>query len=237
LLSIAVKTARRHEGWRNVMRIIATAAICLLVMTTATSAAAAARLQVAYPNATIDATCALIDLAPGDGHTTLYFLTSAQPFRTVRGDPFPPPQSIVITLTDGETIVVPRAGVVLPLGSLVDIALLRVDVAIPPASPSLITFDAPPAGSRFRIDGYDRDGATASVAENARFVSTRYLIGDRDAAGLGGCLGAPAFFEGSLFGVVSDCGPQRAPTITLLSFVYPFLERHVPNLLVRPTLR
>ena len=79
----------------------------------------------------MEGVCTLVDVDAGERQTTLYFVTSAQPFRTMDGEPYrSPAQRILITLDDDEVIAVPREGVLLPLGSLVDVAILRVDVTM-----------------------------------------------------------------------------------------------------------
>jgi len=68
-------------------------------------------------------------------------------------------------------------------------------------------------------------------------VSGRFVVGDRDASGLAGCVGAPAVSDEGIYGVVGECDPNRAPVITLLSAAYSLITRQVPGLTGRPTLR
>jgi hypothetical protein len=220
------------------MRVIAMTLLCACVVASATPAAAqAARLQVVHDGDTLDGTCVLVHVDGRDTGPRLYFITSGRLFKTAKGDPLPPPRAVRITLEDGRTIAVPREGVVLPLGSLVDIAILRADVPAAALVPARLTVDAPRAGSVFQIAGYGYDGAPASVDEHVRFVSTRLVVGDRETSQLGGCVGAPAFAAASMFGIVSECEAGRAPVITVLSSAYPLIARTIPGLRVQPTLR
>jgi hypothetical protein len=75
------------------------------------------------------------------------------------------------------------------------------------------------------------------IPQRARLVSTRLMVGDLDTSMLDGCLGAPAFVDAGVVGVVSSCEPGRTPIITLLSAAYPLLARSIPGLLAGPTLR
>lgn len=97
---------------------------------------------------------------------------------------------------------------------------------------------APPAiASAFEIAGYDGAGNPATITAHVRFASTRLLVGDRDISGLAGCIGAPAIGLDGLYGIVSECEPNRAPVITRLSMAYSFLARNLPGLQPRPTLK
>jgi hypothetical protein len=200
-------------------------------------ARAARPLQLVYESRTFDGTCALVHAESREHDVALYFITSARLFKTAEGEPLPPARAIRVTLDDGSEVAVRHEDVFLPMGNLVDVAVLR--AAAPSATfvPGAMTFAAPPSGSDFLIAGYDRDGAQATIAEHARFVSTRLVVGDRDASGLAGCVGAPAISADGIYGVVSECDVNRAPVITLLSMAYPLIARHVPGLMVRPTLR
>ena len=199
--------------------------------------APAARLQIIYPTATLDGTCALVWTESSDAERLLYFVTSLQFFRDLQGNPYAPQAIVRILLDDGRTVDVPRQGVILPRGNLVDLAILRVAVPTAMTVPSSVVLDPLSADTAFVIAGHDSDGTPTDIPQQARQVSTRLMVGDRDASMLQGCLGAPALVDSGIVGIVSRCEPGRAPIITLLSAAYPLLARSIPGLLASPTLR
>jgi hypothetical protein len=196
-----------------------------------------ARLQVIYPSATLDGTCALVWTESNGAETLHYFVTSLQFFRDPQGNPYTPQAVVRIVLDDGRTFDVPRQGVILPMGNLVDLAILRVATPTTITIPNSVVLDPLSADTAFAIAGHDNDGAAADIPQHARQVSTRLMVGDRDASLLQGCLGAPAVVDSGVVGIVSRCEPGHAPIITLLSAAYPFLARGIPGLLASPTLR
>jgi hypothetical protein len=198
---------------------------------------AAARLQVIYPSATFDGTCALVWTESRDAETLHYFVTSLQFFRDAQGNPYAPQAVVRILLDDGRTLDVPRQGVILPMGNLVDLAILRVALPAALAVPNSVVLDPPSADIAFAIAGHDDNGRAADIPQHARQVSTRFMVGDRDASILQGCLGAPALVDSGIVGIVSGCEPGRTPIITLLSAAYPLLARSIPGLLATATLR
>lgn len=221
--------------------------LCVLGMPTAAAgpgaasppadARAARPMQIEYEGRTIDGTCALVHAGAPDGNVVLHFITSARLFKTSQGEPLAPARAIRVTLEDGSEVTVPRERVFLPLGNLVDVAVLRATAPAAAFVPGAMSFEAPPAGSDFLIAGYDRNGAQTTIAEHARFVSTRLVVGDRDASAIAGCVGAPAISTDGIYGVVSECDVNRAPVVTLLSMAYRLIARHVPGAVTRSTLR
>jgi len=208
-----------------------------LSMWLATAMPDVARLEVVYPSATFDGTCTLIWAESPDAERVLYFLTSLRFFRDSHGSPYASTAAVRITLDDGRTFEVPREDVILPMVSLVDIAILRVTTPSAPLAPSPLIFDAPSPDTAFVIAGHDRSGTSVMIPQRARLVSTRLMVGDLDTSMLDGCLGAPAFVDAGVVGIVSSCEPGRTPIITLLSAAYPLLARSIPGLLAGPTLR
>jgi hypothetical protein len=198
---------------------------------------AARPLRVVYEHRVFDATCALIHTEPSDDGLALYFVTSARLFKTAEGEPFRPASAVQITLEDGTEIAVRREDVSLPIGNLVDIAVLRAEVPLAAVAAGSITFDPPAPASAFVIAGFDADGAPATIAAHVRFASTRLIVGNRDASPIAGCVGAPALGDDGIFGVVSECDANRAVVITPLSVAYAFVVKHVPGLSGRLTLR
>lgn len=194
-------------------------------------------LRVVYDSRVFDATCALVHSEPSGDGLALYFVTSARLFKTADGEPFRPASDVQITLENGTEVTVRREDVSLPIGNLVDIAVLRAQVPITAVAAGSMTFDPPAPASAFVIAGYDGDGAPATIAGHIRFASTRLIVGDRDASPIAGCVGAPTLNRDGIFGIVSECDANRAVVITPLSVAYAFIVRHVPGLAGRPTLR
>jgi hypothetical protein len=200
-------------------------------------AGAARPLRIVHDGGTVDGTCVLVYADSRVQDVMLYFITSARLFKTPQGEPLPPARAIRIIVDDGIEVEVRREDVFLPIGNLVDVAVIRAEAPFATFTPGMMTFDAPAPGSDFLIAGFSRGGAPTTLAGRARFVSSRFVVGDRDASGLAGCVGAPAVSDEGIYGVVGECDPNRAPVITLLSTAYSLITRHVPGLMGRPTLR
>lgn len=196
---------------------------------------AARPLQIVRASGTLEGTCALVYAEPGEDDVLLYFVTAARLFKTAEGEPLAPARAIRVTLGDGRTVPVQREDVFLPMGNFVDIAVLRATAPNATFVSGTMTFSVPPPGRDFLIAGYDRNGVPATVTEHVRFVSTRLVVGDRDASGLEGCVGAPAISADGIYGIVTDCDVNRAPIVMPLAVAYSFLARHVPDLMTRPT--
>jgi hypothetical protein len=156
----------------------------------------------------------------------LYFLTSARLFKTADGGRYPAERAVYLELEDERAIVKPH-DVLLPGGSIVDVAILRVAVPSTTLVPSRVVYELPASRNAFVVSGYDPTGIPVTRAEGIRFKSTRLVVGDRDASDLPGCVGAPAVSPEGVFGVVSECEVNRCPVISLLPMARPFIERHV----------
>ena len=90
-------------------------------------------------------------------------------------------------------------------------------------------FEPPEPGSVFVISGFGVDGLRATVPDRVRFQATLRLLGDRDASSIAGCAGAPAIVEAGVFGLVTECEPDRTPSIVPLSVARSFIVRNMPN--------
>ena len=196
---------------------------------------AARPLQIVRDSGTLEGTCAIVYADPVEDDVLLYFVTASRLFKTAEGEPLAPARAVRVTLEDGSAVSVRHEDVFLPVGNFLDVAVLR---AVAPRTASVsgtMTFSVPPPGREFLIAGYDRGGVPATVIEHVRFVSTRLVVGDRDASGLMGCVGAPAISADGIFGIVTECDVNRAPIVMPLAVGYSFLARHVPDLMIRPT--
>jgi len=185
-------------------------------------------------------TCVLIHREDRGNDVSLYFLTSSRLFKAPDGTRHPLERTIQLLLDEGRTLDVKREDVLVASGNFLDVTVFR--VLTPKATfrvltanttllPRPVVFDPPRAGSAFHVSGYDQTAAPVMVGEHIRFESTRQVLGDRDASGLIGCVGAPAIAPEGVFGVVRECEPNRCPVISLLSIARRFIERQVP----RPT--
>jgi hypothetical protein len=115
-------------------------------------------------------------------------------------------------------------------GGLMDLAILRVTTTRAGLLlPKPVVYEPPSAGAVFLLSGVGETGVVKTVAEHVRFESTLLVVGDRDASGVSGCLGAPAISPEGVFGIVHECEPNRPPVITLVSMARPFLGRLLPH--------
>jgi len=127
--------------------------------------------------------------------------------------------------------------VFMPVGSCVDVAVIRVTTAATTNLrfvPRPVVYDPPSAGTDFLVSGYDHNGHPATLAARIRFRSTLLAIGDRDLSALWGCVGAPAISQERVFGIVSQCSANRSPVISFLSMARGFIERNVPRPITDP---
>ena len=194
-----------------------------------------AQLQITYDSGILEGTCSLVDVDSQGDEVQLLFLTSQRLFKSSDGNTFMPAREVRVTLDDGRAVIVPREGVILPSGNMIDVALLRVPAPDGGFTPAPLTWTPPATGGAFEIDVYDSGRQAASFAAQVRFSSTRSVVGDQDISGVAGCVGSPARGPEGIFGIVSECEPHRAPVITLLSGASSFLARHLPRLRFRPT--
>lgn len=202
-----------------------------------TEVRAARPLHVVYEHTTLEGLCTLVDVERHGTGVSLYFITSARLFKTAGGEPFPPATQARVTMDDGTDMYVPREHRYLPIGNLIDIAVLRADVAASGLAPAAMGFSVPSPGRSLDIAAYNRGGTRQIETQHVRFASSRFIVGDRDLSSLAACLGAPAIDGDEIVGVVSECEPGRAPLMTPLSVAFPFLARQIPGLTGQPTRR
>ena len=194
----------------------------------ASTSAVVLPLHITRGGTTTAAACTLIHREDRDDGIRLYFVTAGPLFRTADGERLAPETSIIVGFGT-EPLVVAPADVVLPAAPVVEVALLKVNVAHTDLVPGPIGFEPPTPGAGFLISGRAA-GRPAGVPQRTRFVSTVFLVGDRDVSGFEGCLGSAATAATGAFGVVTSCEPGRTPIVTLFRAARAFLERNIPAL-------
>jgi hypothetical protein len=184
-----------------------------------------AAVRIARDTGDVHGTAALIQRKDQSNRVVLQFLTSSRLFKTPEGDRMAPARTVVV-LDGGHAVDVGREGLYMTTGLLVDVAILRVETTATALLPLDLVYDAPPAGSPFVLFGNDASGRAVTVPAQIRFRTTRFAVGNSDVSRLQGCIGVPALLpEGSVFGVVSECEPQRTPVVSLLAMARAFIER------------
>ncbi len=161
------------------------------------------------------ASAVLVHREDGPQETVLYFLTSDSLLR----DPSVRP-TLLIPDTEGES----WGGTPGP-----DIAVLRILTANSSLVPARVTLDRPQLGEWFFIVSHDAAGARVVVHQRIGMVSERAAAGDTELQ-TATCVGAPAFSEKGVFGIVTQCEPNRPPIVTLLSAATDLLRRLIPAL-------
>ena len=184
-------------------------------------------ITVATDSGDLHGSCVVVQVQAHDDQATLYVLTSARLFRDAEGVRHAI-RSIAI-----DRIPISPHDVILPAATIVDIAIVSATVPSTALAPQPLSFSPPSTSESFRIVG--APGGLEQITERIRFQSTLLVVGDTDASGLTGCLGAPALNAAGVFGIVTDCRPNKAPTIALLSIAQPFLAEHIPG--IAPSIR
>jgi hypothetical protein len=195
----------------------------------ATPERAVLRVHIETRAGRLEGTCVLVHREGQADGTVLYFLTSGRLLKSTDADLRAGTRRIRILRDDGAPIEVAKDSVIVPYGDMVDIAILRVMAPIGTLEPLPMILEPPEPGSVFAISGFGVDGVRATVPERVRFQATLRLLGDRDASSIAGCAGAPAIVAGGAFGLVTECEPDRAPSIVPLSVARSFIVRNMPN--------
>jgi hypothetical protein len=206
--------------------LLATVPVSILA---ATPEHAVLRVQIETRAGTVEGTCVLVHRESRGNDSVLYFLTSARPLKDTDADLRAGTRRIRILRDDHAPIEAGADSVVVPYGDMVDIAILRVVAPIGTLAPLPMILEPPASVSVFAISGFDVNGVRATIAERVRFQATLRLLGDRDASSIAGCAGAPAIIEGGVFGLVTECEPDRAPSIVPLSVARNFIVRNMPG--------
>ncbi len=192
------------------------------------------RVQIETRAGMLEGTCVLVQRESRGRQTVLYFLTSAQLLKNTEADLRAGTRRIRILRNKVAPIEVGSGGVLMPYGNMLDIAVLRVATSGGLFVPLPMVFEPPGPGSVFTISGFGRNGIPATVPERVRFRATFRLLGDRDASGIAGCAGAPAIGERGVFGLVTECAPDRIPSIVPLAAARAFITRNLPAWRVDP---
>jgi hypothetical protein len=208
---------------------IALLAVAPVSILAATPEHAVLRVHIETRGGMLEGTCVLVHQESRGNDTVLYFLTSARLLKSTNVDLRAGTRRIRILRDDGAPIEVATDGVIVPYGDMVDIAILRVVAPIGTLAPLPMIFEPPVSGSVFAISGFGMDGVRATIPERVRSQATLRLLGDRDASKLAGCAGAPAIVAGGVFGLVTECEPDRTPAIVPLSVARSFIVRNMPH--------
>lgn len=195
------------------------------------------RLRIVQDGAITNATCVLVHRDDREDGVVLYFVTASHLFKRTTGEAPPRVTAINVVVDGGHAISIHPDDLVLPVGSLVDIAILRAVVTHTTLVPQAVLFEPPVSGSVFLIAGRDDAGALVALAERVRRRSTAVIVGDRDASAVNGCEGAPAVDEAGVFGIVSECEAGRLPVVTLFSMAANWISRHIPGLSHQPSMK
>lgn len=183
-------------------------------------------LRVTRGNATRTASCTLIARDERSDGVDLYFITAAHLFGASWDDRTMALSAVAIGAADRRIDIRP-ADVILPTGPLVDLALLRATVVGTDLLPQPLEFTPPPTGEPFIVSAVAEDGRRIDLQQHVFFTSTLYVMGDRDASHLAGCIGAAASATAATFGIVTSCETRKAPLVTLLGPAREFLNRHI----------
>jgi hypothetical protein len=117
---------------------------------------------------------------------------------------------------------------------MLNIAVIRVVIEKSALVPAAVALDPPGEGELFFVVAYNAAGSPIVVAQRARTVSVRSALGDLEMPSTAGCVGAPAFTEKGVVGIVSECRAGQPPQITLLSAASRLLRRLIPGLDLGP---
>lgn len=176
---------------------------------------AVVRLRLETDRTETTASAVLVHREDGPQQAVLYFLTSDSLLR----DPSVPPP-LLVPETEGESWGETPGP---------DIAVLRILTASSSLVPARVTLDPPRLGELFVIVSHDAAGARVVVHQRIGMVSERVAAGDTELQ-TATCVGAPAFSEKGVFGIVTQCEPNRPPIVTLLSAATDLLRRLIPAL-------
>jgi hypothetical protein len=119
-------------------------------------------------------------------------------------------------------------------GSTLGIAVIRILIEKSSLPPAAVVLEPPREGEPFFVVIHNAAGQPVVVPQHAQKVSARSAMGDIDISSAAGCVGAPAFTERGVFGIVTECGAGQPPLITLLSSARDLLRRLIPGLPLGP---
>ena len=177
--------------------------------------AAVVQLRLEIEHKETVASAVLVHREDGPGQAVLYFLTS----ESILSDAsvMTPP---LIPDSEGES----GDGT-----TVADIAVLRILTTDSSLVPARVAFDAPRLGELFFVVSYDATGARVVIRQHVRMRSERVAVGDSELP-TATCVGAAAFSEEGVFGIVTRCEPNRPPIVTLVSAAKDLLRRLIPAL-------
>jgi hypothetical protein len=182
------------------------------------------RLQALNDSGVREGTCFVIRQETRADGTYLVLVTSARLFDRESG------RRALLHVAGQPPVEIVGDAITTPYDNQRDIAVLKAKIEPTQVATLPVTFERVPAGSAFVIAGVRADGSAALADQHVRYCATRAVLGDRSTADLVGCQGAPAIAAQQVFGVVSECQPDRVPEITPLAVSRSFLLRAVPGL-------
>jgi len=160
----------------------------------------------------------LVHREDGPGGVTLYFLTTEHLLH---------PPALAAARSE-------RSEESLDEEARLDLAVLRIVVEKSPLMPAGITLDPPGQGDSFVVVSHGSTGSQIAVPQRIGGMSDRSAVGDLEMPSIAECVGAPAFSEKGVFGIVTHCEAGKPPTITLLAGARELLRRLIPSLDLGP---
>jgi hypothetical protein len=200
-----------------------------MALSASTSEPVLARIEIATSRGTVKSTSFVVHQQRDGDTAILYYLASARPFKDSAADLRAGTRRIRLIRPGEIPIDIAAAEVTLPIGNMLDVAIIRVAGSRTSVTPMPMVFDPPSPGQAFVISGFSTHDTGLAVPQRVHFAATSLIVGDRDASTLAGCSGAPATVDGGAFGMVTDCQPGRGPSIVPLSVVQPFIRRSLPG--------
>jgi hypothetical protein len=191
---------------------------------------ASLKIEIRGPNGTSDGTCLLIDRTLEGSHVVGYFLTAQRLFDPgVVGTWRSHELQVRVFLDDTTVVDVDGASVTFPAESERGSGLALIKALLPRASDSIapVSLAPPLANAAFVLKGHRSDRSMV-LTENAGTVSPEPVAEDRIGLDPTDCLGAAAISEAGVFGIATECAPERPPVITTLTTARTFLMRVLP---------
>ena len=115
-----------------------------------------------------------------------------------------------------------------------NITVLRIRTEKSALVPADVVMDRPAPGASFFVVTHTAAGQRIVLVQQIRTIFTSSATGSAGVPWTLGCVGAPAFTNKGVFGIVSDCPLGQPPKITLLDTRRGLLRRFIPGLHLGP---